>query len=728
MTTLSISQALDTAREHVRRGRLSQAEALCRAVLHAQPGEDQAYLLLGAAAHLAGRFDQAVVLLQQAIALDPQAGEYYSNLSLALKQLRRLDEAEAAARRAVELCPQLAEAHSNLGMMLNVQGCRKEALAAYQRALALAPPTPQLLSNLAAVLLSLRRSEEAEATCRQALAVDPGAVGAWCNLGGALLAQSRLAEAEAASRKALSLQPQCSEAYGNLGAVLEAYDRLEEAVEAYRRAIAGLGPNAETAATTYSNLGSTLVALGRSDAAEAACRQAIALDPRLALAHSTLGNVLRNQGRVDEASEAYGRAVEMEPDNPRFHDNWIFCQHYRWGVTLAELAERHALWEQRHAAPLAGLIQPHGNDRSPERKLRLGFVSTDLGPHPVGMFLIRIFEALERGFCDTVCYSDRIVKDEVTTRFMTAASLFRDTRGVSDERLAGQIREDRIDILFDLAGHTGGNRLPVFARKPAPIQITWIGYEGTTGLSAMDYLLADRFLVPEEAERHYRERILRLPGCFVCFEPPSYAPPVGPLPAEQTGQVTFGSFNNPSKVTPPVVALWAEILRRVSGSRLVLKYRGFDAPGTQQRYRALFAAEGVEPARLEFQGSQPHLRMLEQYQRIDLALDPWPFQGGMTTCEGMWMGVPAVSCLGETFASRHALSFLSHVGLAELVAQDHAGYVELAVELAGDLPRLAALRGELRGRMARSPICDAARTAADLMRLLRGAWREWAER
>jgi predicted O-linked N-acetylglucosamine transferase (SPINDLY family) len=344
----------------------------------------------------------------------------------------------------------------------------------------------------------------------------------------------------------------------------------------------------------------------------------------------------------------------------------------------------------------------------------------------VGLLLLGARENLDRETMEAFCYSNRMAEDDITARFQRLAT-WRPASRLSDDELAEQIRADRIDILFDLAGHTGGNRLLVFARRPAPIQITWIGYVGTTGLEAMDFILADRYQIPEEADRYYVERVLRMPHGYVCFDPPDDAPSVEPLPAKAAGHATFACFNNPAKITPQVVACWSRILRRLPEARMILKYRGLDDERTQTHYRALFARHGIAGDRLEFVGWSPHAELLACYHRVDVALDPFPYNGGLTTCEALWMGVPVVTCPGETFASRHSLSHLSNVGLTETIARDLDEYVELAVGLAEDLPRLSGIRGGLRERMARSPLCDGPRFARDLMSLLRQVWREWVE-
>jgi predicted O-linked N-acetylglucosamine transferase (SPINDLY family) len=287
---------------------------------------------------------------------------------------------------------------------------------------------------------------------------------------------------------------------------------------------------------------------------------------------------------------------------------------------------------------------------------------------------------------------------------------------------------DRVDVLFDLAGHTARNRLLVFARKPSPIQITWIGYEGTTGVEEMDYILADRFTIPPGAEAYYREQVLRMPNGYVCYDPPTNAPDPGPLPASQNGFVRFGCFNNPAKITPPVVEVWAKVLNRVPQSRLVLRYHGLGDDSVRNRFTELFKAFGADPARLEFAPRTDYFGYLASFREIDIALDPFPFGGGITTCDALWMGVPVIAFPGETFASRHGFSHLSNAGLTETIARDLDDYVDLAVSLAGDLPRLATLRAGLRQRMAASPLCDGKRFAADLTTVVRDVWRDWCRK
>jgi predicted O-linked N-acetylglucosamine transferase (SPINDLY family) len=521
--------------------------------------------------------------------------------------------------------------------------------------------------------------------------------------------------------RAIALNGNVAAFHNSLGEVFRDSRRIPEAIACYRRAL-DLEPDF---AEANNNLGNALKEQGYPDDAVACLRRALELKPGYAKAHNNLGNAFADEGKPDEAVACHRRALELKPDYAAAHSDLLFTLQYCAGVTRAALLEAHAEYDRQHAAPLGIAIAPHENARDPCRRLRLGFVSPDLGLHPVGFFLARVLENLSQEQNETICYSNRVVKDDLTHRLQSAATQGRDVFGMSDERLAKQIRADRIDILFDLAGHTANNRLLTFARKPAPIQITWIGYEGTTGLAAMDYLLADRHVVPEGTEQYYREHVLRMPDGYLCYDPPAAAPPVGPPPSLAKGYATFGSFNNLAKITPDVVAVWAKLLHRAPTARLVLKYRGLGDPTVKQRYLDLFAAHDIGPQRLDLLPWTSYAEYLEAYQEVDVALDPFPFSGSATTCDALWMGVPVVTCPGETFASRHSLSHLSNVGLTETIAHDLDEYVELAVTLAADPPRLAGLRAGLRQRMAASPLCDGKRFATHLESILRAVWQQW---
>jgi predicted O-linked N-acetylglucosamine transferase (SPINDLY family) len=720
---VTIPEFLDEAVAHHRAGRLQAAEQAYRQVLQVDPEQADALHGLGVLAYQAGRYDAALAHLGRAVAVRPESGAFHCNFGLASLAVGRIDQAVAALRRAVELLPDAAEPYFNLGNALKEQGNLDDACACYRQALALKPDHYQACNNLGNALRSQGRLDLALDGYLRALQLRPDYAEAWTNLGNLLRDQGKPDEAETCCRRAVELKPAFPVAWNNLGNALTSQGRTEEAEASYRRALE-IAPGFVEA---YRNLAAVLVRRGRLDEAVACQRRAVELRPDFAEAHASLGNALMMLGRLDEGDACYRRALELQPAFARAHSEALHWRQYRPGVTLASLAADHAEWDRRHGRRGIGFqscqsdgdrtgILSHGG-----RPLRLGLVSADFGRHPVGYFCIRALEALARApeAFDIVCYSTCWRNDDLTARFRSAARLWREVGPWPDDAIAAQIAADGVDVLFDLAGHTAGNRLPVFARKPAPVQITWIGSEGTTGLSAMDYVLADEHVIPRGAESHYRERVLRLPDAYVCYEPPPDAPAVGPLPALARGAVTFGSFNNPSKLHAEVAAVWARILQRVPGSRLVLKYRCLTDAGLRRRILDLFAAHGIPPGRLELSDWSPHVEMLQQYNAIDLALDPFPFAGGATTCEALWMGVPVITRPGETFASRHSLSYLSAVGLTDTVARDLDDYVEIAVAWAAERERLAAVRAGLRARMAASPLCDGSCFGEHLGALLR---------
>jgi protein O-GlcNAc transferase len=702
-------------------GRSAEAAACFRKAVELSPGFAQAHYNLGTACQELGQGDEAIAAFERAIELEPNYAAAYNNLGSSLQAAGRIDEAIARYRRAIELMPELAEAHYNLGTALQAQEANDEAIACYERAVQLRPDYAEAYGNLGAVLQARGETDRAIACYREAVHRKPSLAEAHHNLAAALCSQGAMAEAVAAYRQATALKPDSFEAQLGLGSLLKELGQIGEAIACFDQALR-IKPDSVDA---HLNRGIALQIEGRISDARAAYQQALEHKPDSPQAHNNLGNAIKDEGKPHEALPCYRRALEIDPDYTVARDNLLMTLQYCDGVTPAGLAEEHAEYERQHALPLRSAWQPHANVRDPERPLRLGFVSGDLGRHPVGSFLIQAFENLDRRQYEAFCYSDRLRPDEVTARFKAAAAGWHEIATTKDELVDELIRADKIDILFDLVGHTAHNRLLVFARKPAPIQISWIGYEGTTGLSAIDYLLADRHEIPPSAESFYREKVLRLPDSYVCYDRPGDAPAVADLAADRWGHVTFASFNNQAKITPRVAEVWARILARVPQSRLVLKYSGMSDPAVSGYFTRLFAAQGIDESRLLLIDRSPYAGYFSSYGEVDIALDPFPFAGGITSCHAMWMGVPVITCPGETFASRHGLSYLSAVGFTETIARDLDEYVEMAVGLAGDLPRLRALRSSLRERMAGSPLCDGKRFAANLMALLREVWRQW---
>jgi protein O-GlcNAc transferase len=635
--------------------------------------------------HQAGRLELAEDLYRRILAAEPQQADAWHLWGLIAQQTGRLAAAVDRIRHAIALSPTAAAYHNNLGNVLLAQGAVDEAVACFQRALELNPHYAK----------------------------------AHHNLGNAYKEQGRLGAAMSCYREALDLEPNTAEIHNSLGIALQALGELNEAVACYERALE-LNPNYSRAQT---NLGTVRMTQGRLSEAIDRCRRAVEPDPNYAAGQVNLGSVLLAQGELEEALACYRRALDLQPDAPVFHSNVLLTLQYRPGITLRELAAAFAEFDRRHVAPLKAGWRPHPNTRVVDRPLRLGFISADFRRHPVGGFYLRPQECLHAAEAEIFNYFTGVQPDEVTGRFRAAAHTWRDVPGVSDAALAEQIRADQIDILFDLATHAEGNRLMTFARKPAPIQIAWAG---PTGVSAIDYLLADANLVPPGVEDDYTEQLLRMPDAYICYAPPTATPDVTPLPALQHEQFTFGSPHNLAKITPQVIETWAEILRRVPNSRLLLWYAATTQdPGTQERLRERFAAAGIGAERLGWGGWRPYVYRLEMYHHIDLVLDTFPFSGCTTTCEALWMGVPVITCPGETYMSRQSLSIVRTVGLDDAVADGLPDYIDRAVRWASDPPRLAAIRADLRTQMTNSPLCDGPRFATNLTTLLRDVWRRW---
>lgn len=592
-------------------------------------------------------------------------------------QTRQFATVEKLCAQILAAEPKHGHALCLLGIAAHQQGQHAAALSFYDRALAVRPEDPEYLCNRGLTLHAIGKLEDAVATYRRALSIDPKRGVVLSNLGAVLCDLGEPAAALTVLQEALAQQPEPANARYNYGNALYALDRLGEAIEAYR--------------------------------------QALRREPNNALVFSNLGVALKDHGEIDEAIACLQRSVALAPRSPVLHSKLLAALHYHPRTTLERLCHAHAEFDRLHAAPLRCTAPPTRSDGP----IRLGFVSPHFARHPVGRFLIRPLEHLDRTQFSVTCYSDTRNPDAMTDRLRAAAHAWHETAALSDAELTERIRADGLDILFDLAGHTSSHRLSVFARRAAPVQISWLDYVGTTGLAAMDYLLADPREIPPESERWYREKVLRMPHDYICFDPPEDAPPVNALPALAAGHITFGSFNIVSKTTPEIVAVWSRILQRLPGARMVLRNRGFDDVPTAARYRRLFAEHGIAEERLELHGWCPAESLLGHYHCIDLALDTWPYNGGLSTCEALWMGVPVVTCPGETFCSRHGLAHLTAAGWTAGIARDLDDYVERAVALAGDLPRLERTRSDLRGIVQASPLCDGARFAADFAKLLR---------
>jgi protein O-GlcNAc transferase len=524
----------------------------------------------------------------------------------------------------------------------------------------------------------------------------------------------KLEEAQKIYHQILLQSPDEPDVLHLLGVVRQQQGYPFEALELIGRAIA-INPRQ---AAYHCNLGVVLSHLNRHAAAGAEFTRAIALRPDYFEAYFNLANGLKDTGRPQEAIAQYRRAQALCPQDSDAVSNMLFALHCVWDPDPAQIFSEHRQWDQRFAQPLSDQIRPHDVDRDPNRRLRIGYVSPDFREHSVGFFIESLLAAHDPSQFELFGYADLPRSDAITTRIQKLFHNWRNATGISDPNLSEMIRADKIDILIDLAGHTAGNRLLVFARKPAPIQINYLGYPDTTGMSAMDYRLTDIHADPPGmTEGYYSEKLLRMPRSFVCYRPPENAPEVS---IQKKDYITFGSFNNLAKMNEKITHLWSQILKTVPSSRLLIKNAGLSDQQTREEFLQRFTSEGIEASRIDLRPQSPTiLEHLKTYEEVDIALDTYPYNGTTTTCEAMWMGVPVVTLVGTTHAARVGLSLLTNVNLTELAADSPQGYVKLAA----NIPDLSQLRASLRQRMNRSPLLDGPGFAREVEAQYRKIWR-----
>lgn len=738
------------------RQRYAEALPVLQKALTLLPSDPEAHNNLGVALRACGRVSEAEASYRRAVNFRPDYYEAHSNLGNALQILGRSSEAEASYRRALELKPDFPEAHINLGSALKSLGRLSEAEASHRHALEIDANSHEAHLNLATVLTDIGQLAEAETSCRRAIAIKPDFAAAHNNLGNILREAGKLLEAQACFRRALEANPDYPEAYNNLGNVLQDLGRFSEAEASYRRALE-LRPDYHEA---HYNLGSPLRGVGRLTEAEASYRRAIELNPGFRDAHNNLANTLKDLGRLSEAESSYRRALEIAPDDAHVYRNLgnvlsdlgklneaIAC--YRHAIAIEPdftVARSNLIFtlnylpDQPASALLAESIDygnrvalkarpfsdwPVTSDRS--RQLRVGFVSGDFRNHPVSFFLESFLGELPPHKIELHAYQTHTKTDGHTVRLKPLFHAWRTVAALTDEQLARLVRADAIDILVDLAGHCEANRLGAFAWKPAPVQVTWLGYCGTTGVTGIDYILGDPYCTPSEEAAHFTEAIWRLPETNCCFTPPEFQLAVAPLPALRNGFVTFGCFNVLTKMNDSVVALWAKVLVAVPGAKLFLKARQLGDASVRDETWRRFAACGIARERLLLEGLSPRAKMLEDYNRVDIALDPFPIQGGTVSVEALWMGVPVLTRRGDRFLAHFGEMIDNNAQLADWIAADHEACVKLAVKQTANLNRLSQLRAGLRARVLASPLFDAPRFAKNFEQAMRGMWHKWCD-
>jgi predicted O-linked N-acetylglucosamine transferase (SPINDLY family) len=649
-----------------------------------------ALLQEGMASQGAGDLEKAAAVYQQVLQRWPRQPDALYLLGLVVQKRGNHAAAIGLFAQATEASPRHARAHLQRGFSLNVMARPEEAASAFRAAIAGQSHLAEAHHQLGNTLRMLNRLPEALTSLREATRLSPSDVVFWLSRGVACMRARETDEAVESFQHAVKLKASLPEAHEILAQALMAQQRTAEA-------------------------------RGHLD-------EALRLRPGFAEAEHDLGRLCMEEGLLAEAAAHYRSALAIKPA-PETQSNLLFLLHYLPETEPEKHFAEHRRWSEWFERPLREARRPHANDAAPERRLRIGYVSPDFRGHPVVSFIEPILRLHRRDNFETFCYANVQAPDAVTQRLRGLACQWRDIYGRDPEKVAELVRQDRIDILVDLAGHTTDHELLVFARKPAPVQVTWIGYPNTTGLEAMDYRLTDSISDPPgQTEPWHSERLVRLPKTFSCYCAPAKSPAVRPLPALANGYVTFGSFNNFRKLSQPTIEVWARLMREMPTARLLLKSQGLANPGTARRLREQFIRGGVGADRIELRGAGlPTELHMGLYNQVDLCLDPFPYNGTTTTCDALWMGAPVITLAGKSHVARVGVSLVSHLGFPEWAAETSDGYVAKCRELTSDLPGLAALRLGLRERMRLSPICDAGQFIGHLEAAFREMWKRWCE-
>ena len=562
---------------------------------------------------------------------------------------------------------------------------------------------------------------EAAEALRQTVTLQPNHAEARYNLGIALREMGQHAEASQEFLAVIELKPKHAEAWNSLAHAFMALGQMEDAANAFERALL-LDPGRPD---WHSNLGFVYQMRGQLEEAIRCFRTAQRFRPSLTSIYQNLGSVLCAQGKHQEAIDSLRTGLRLNPSDAATRSNLLLTLNYLPNQNPETILQEHRAWGEQQGRPTVQRTV-HANSRDPDRRLRVGYVSPDFRSHSVACFIEPLLADHDAAQIEAFCYADIARPDDVTARLKTLAAQWRDTTRLTDAQLADLVRADNIDILVDLSGHTAGSRLRVFAYKPAPVQVTYLGYPNTTGLPAIDYRLTDAIADPVSQDVFYTEKLVRLPGCFLCYQPPTDSPAVAPLPAAATGTITFGSFNNLAKINADVIVAWARIVTSVPGSRLLVKNPSLTDPPTRERYYEMFAEQGLPRERIDLTGNTPtRAEHLAMYGRVDIALDTFPYNGTTTTCEALWMGVPVVTLAGQIHASRVGASLLTSIRKQAWIATETENYIALAKKMAGDIEALKQLRSALREDLRTSAVCEPLAFARKVERAYREMWREW---
>lgn len=689
---------------------------------------------LGTSLKLAGSVQEGIQKYYEALKIDPHYAPAYYNLGVVYSEMMQFDMALNCYEKAAFERPMYAEAYCNMGVIYKNRGDLESAIACYERCLAVSPNFEIAKNNMAIALTDLGTKVKLEGDINQGVAYYKKALyynwhyaDAMYNLGVAYGEMLKFDMAIVFYELAFHFNPQCAEACNNLGVIYKDRDNLDKAVECYQLALS-IKPNFSQ---SLNNLGVVYTVQGKMDTAASLIEKAIIANPTYAEAYNNLGVLYRDAGNISLAIDAYEQCLKIDPDSRNAGQNRLLAMNYINEGQDDKLFEAHRDWGKRFTR-LYPQYTSWENPKESERPLVIGYVSPDFFTHSVSYFIEAPLVYHDYANFKVVVYSAVVKADAKTIRFkdkvIKKGGIWRDIYGIDEKKVASMVREDKVDILVELTGHTANNKLGMMACRPAPVQVTWIGYPNTTGLPTIDYRISDSLADPPDTLQKHVEELVRLPECFLCYTPSPEAGPVSPTPALSNGFVTFGSFNNLAKITPKVLQVWARILCAVPNSRLVVKCKPFCCDSVRERFLTTLEQLGLEPLRVDL---LPLILLnhdhMQAYSLMDISLDTFPYAGTTTTCESLYMGVPCVTMGGSVHAHNVGVSLLSKVGLGHLVAKNEEEYVQLALQLASDITALSNLRMSLRELMSKSPVCDGTNFILGLESIYRNMWRRYCK-
>ncbi len=676
-------------------GRLDEAEKIYRDIISLDHENFDALHSYGVLLMQQGLYDKALIMIDDALLLQPEQSEAWCNKGTAYSAVGRENEAMHAFRKAIDLNPKSSDAWFNLGNSLLSAGSYDDAIQAYRKSTQLDNTNASAFSNMAFCYFELLDFEESMGAAQRAIQVNPRHAKAYNIYGLGLKAMGQAKEAAVAFRGAIKNDPRYAAAYSNLGLAYLDLGQPAQALEACIQAVQ-LDEKLAPAQCTRS---AALRELGHLDEAMLACQKALQSDPTLPEGHNGLGNVYLDISRQEEAMVCFRRALELRPEYREVHSNLLMAMQYSPEVSPLDLKQEAENW--------AKLFAPESDVNPPFKGIKkIGFVSGDLRLHPVGGFILGLFQELQRLGIEIYCYANQGMRDAHSEKLGALAKAWRTIVGINDTTTAQIIREDGIDVLVDLSGHTASGRLGVFALRPAPIQVTWLGYSGTTGMPQFDGIIGDRFVTPSSEDNLYTEPVVRLPHAWLCFTPPSFESEIRKAPSEASSVFTFGVFNQTKKISKEAIRLWSSILQTVPNSQILLKSKGLASGAIRYQYSSWFKEFGVDIDRVIFLGTTSWQAHFLAMNKVDLFLDTFPYVGATTTVESLYMGVPVVTMEGPGHVHRMGASLLRQLDLAHFVTSSPEEYAARAVVSATNPSELYALRHSLRTRLLESPICD----------------------